>query len=567
MNETIGVKGGKNDRRRTLIITKKMKKSLEEYQQEKELKELEKKVALKQKLTLLTVLPIATLGQVYLTLTHDNLKKKELALKEAIELLEKENLFSEKDTEEIIKALKEGNIFNLNDELLGKLGLSIGRDEPVSEIDLTELSISQIKPEEKQQISSETKGAILNVVELTLEEKQEQLFLELNNKESKFLDEPHKNVDENSLESISISPKNKIGAIKEIEYSDKLDKLKNHKIIDEYENKLKEIRKDLRKLIFEYNLVSEASNSVYESKETDKLLDKLNEIIKKIEELKSKIDISDINKYDDNYLYSLISSYIEEFKNKQFVTEIKDSSLYIMISEKLEELDTKKDNLQTKIANKKNKLELDEERIEQIRDKYYNFEKFNNDILNFQKSQDLLLEDIKDKMSKATTVKERVETQIVGMNRQSRRTLALMSATLMLPGARTARGLATMAAAYLYFMRRIMRPTTKTRRFKTITITDYHKEIENSISQLDDVSKLLNKTSKQIDLTIKEFEKEFKDYINELPECRELLSNLEKIKAEISEKEYEIKRIKEEQEINLEKNDSKVKTMVINQPM
>ena len=29
MNETIGVKGGKNDRRRSLIITKKEKKKLE----------------------------------------------------------------------------------------------------------------------------------------------------------------------------------------------------------------------------------------------------------------------------------------------------------------------------------------------------------------------------------------------------------------------------------------------------------------------------------------------------------------------------------------------------------
>ena len=567
MNETIGVKGGKNDRRRTLIITNKMKKSLEEYQYEKELKDLEKKVSLRQKLTLLAVLPIATLGQVYLTLTHDNLKKKELALKEAIELLEKENLFSEKDTKEIINALKEGNIFNLDEELLGKLGLSIERDEPVSEIDLTELASLQVEQEQNQQVTSETKEAILTVVELTLEEKQQKLLSELDNKENKNSKEINKNINTTLLENPSTISKNIIEVPENTKYNVKLDKLKNHKIIDEYENKLKEIRKDLRELIFEYNLVSEATNNVYESKEADKLLDKLNEIIKKIEELKSKIDISDITKYDDNYLYTLVSSYIEEFKNKNFVSEIKDSSLYIMISEKLEELDTKKDKLQIKIETKKNRLELDEERIEQIRDKYYNFEKFNNDIRNFQKSQDLLLEDIKDKMSKATTIKERVETQIVGMNRQSRRALALMSATLMLPGARTARGLATMAAAYLYFMKRVMRPTTKTRHFKTITVTDYHKEIENSISQLDDVSLLLNKTTKQIDLTIKEFETEFKEYLNEIPECRELLNNLEKIKDEILEKEYEIKRIKEEQEKNLEKNDAKVKTMVIEQPM
>ena len=165
MNETIGVKGGKNDRRRTLLITKKMKERLEAYhqeQKEKEFKELEKKVKLQQKLVAVAAVPIAAFGQVYLTLTHDNLKKKELALKEAIELLEKENLFSEKDTEEIIRALKEGNVFGLDEELLGKLGLSFETKKQVSEIDATEFNDQDKK--EQQEISLETKAAVLNVI-------------------------------------------------------------------------------------------------------------------------------------------------------------------------------------------------------------------------------------------------------------------------------------------------------------------------------------------------------------------------------------------------------------------
>ena len=238
-----------------------------------------------------------------------------------------------------------------------------------------------------------------------------------------------------------------------------------------------------------------------------------------------------------------------------------------MISEKLDELDTKKDKLQTKIETKKTKLEIDEMRLEQLRENYYSFERFNSDLIRFQEKQDKVLDEIKDKMAKATTIQERVETQVVGMQRQSRRALALMTAALMLPGARSARGLATMAATYLYFMRRVMRPNVTTRRFKTIKVTDYHKEIERSLSELDDVSSLLNKTSKQIDSTIKEIETEFKDYINEIPECKDLLANLEKIKDEILEKEYELKRIKEEQEKNLEKNDAKVKRMLIDQPV
>ena len=546
MNETIGVKGGKNDRRRTLLITKKMKERLEAYhqeQKEKEFKELEKKVKLQQKLVAVAAVPIAAFGQVYLTLTHDNLKKKELALKEAIELLEKENLFSEKDTEEIIRALKEGNIFDLDEELLGKLGLSFETKKQVSEIDATEFNDQDKK--EKQEISLETKAAVLNVIEITLEEKEQKLHKEQATPEEEL--------------------KAGITAVDTIDQ--KLDKLKNHKIVDEYEHKLKEVRKDLRQLVFEYNVVSEASDELYDSKEADELLDRLNEIIKKIEELKRKIDIPDIDKYDDNYLYTLVSDYIEEFKNKNFVSEIKDSALYIMISEKLDELDTKKDNLQTKIETKKSRLEIDEMRIEQIKDNYYSFEKFNDDLVKFQSEQDKLLDEIKDKMAKATTIQERVETQVVGMHRQSRRLLTLMAASMMLPGARSARGLATMAATYLYFMRNIMRPNVRTRTLRTIKVEDYHKEIERSIADLENVKDLLSKTSRQIDSTIREFETEFKDYLNEFPECRELLSNLEKIKDEILEKEYELVRIKEEQEKNLEKNDAKVKRMVFEQPV
>ena len=560
MNETIGVKGGRNDRRRSLLITKKVKEKLEEYHQEqkqKELKELENKVNLQQKLTLLVTVPIATIGQVYETLTVNNEKKKELALKEAIELLEKENIFSESDTKEIINALKEGRIFSLNEELLGKLGLSFETKKQVSEIDLTDFNTP--KEEKQEEASLETKTAVLKVVEITLEEKQEELTSENTKVEALFPEE--KDLETNIETSI------KAGINEKDTFEEKLDKLKNHKIIDEYENKLKEARKDLRELVFEYNLVSEASDDLYDSKEAEELLNRLNSIIKKIEELKRRIDIPDIDKYDDNYLYTLVADYIEEFKNKNFVSEIKDSALYIMISEKLDELDTKKDKLQTKIETKKTKLEIDEMRLEQLRENYYSFERFNSDLIRFQEKQDKVLDEIKDKMAKATTIQERVETQVVGMQRQSRRALALMTAALMLPGARSARGLATMAATYLYFMRRVMRPNVTTRRFKTIKVTDYHKEIERSLSELDDVSSLLNKTSKQIDSTIKEIETEFKDYINEIPECKDLLANLEKIKDEILEKEYELKRIKEEQEKNLEKNDAKVKRMVIDQPV
>ncbi len=549
MNETIGVKGGKNDLRRRLIITKKAKeKLLKSHQEQKnqELKKLEQKVKQQQLLTLIATVPIAAIGQVYTVLTEDKEKEKQLAIEEAISLLKKENIFSEKDTEKIISALKEGTIFQLDQDLLKTLGLSF---EINKQKDVSELSEPILQDNNSNQASFETKDAVLKVVELTLEEKQQNLL-------SKDQREKHQ-----ELETFTHQEKrhSKVEDLDSLD--DKLDKLKNHKIVDEYEKKLKEVRTDLRQLVFEYNLVSEASDHIDDSKEAEALLERLNEIIKKIEELKTRINVPDIDKYDDNYLYTLVEDYISEFKNKKFVTEIKDSALYIMISEKLDELDTKKDLLNEKIEAKKTSLEITEMRLEQVRSNYFSYEKFSKDLLKFQASQDEILNEIREKMAKATTIQERVEVQVVGMQRQSRRLLTMLGASMMMPGLRSARGFATMTATYLYFMRNIMQPKTVTRRYKTIKVEDYSKDIEKSLSELDNVSSLLNKTSNQINRTIQDFEKEFAEYLDVIPECRKLLADLEKIKEELATKEYELAQLKLSQEKNLEKNDSKVKRM------
>ena len=68
MDETIGVKGGKRDRKRTIIISKNKKKKLIEDLEEKQLHELEKKVKKQQIYTLIKALPIVLGGGVAKTI-------------------------------------------------------------------------------------------------------------------------------------------------------------------------------------------------------------------------------------------------------------------------------------------------------------------------------------------------------------------------------------------------------------------------------------------------------------------------------------------------------------------
>ena len=68
MDETIGAKGGYNDKRRVLKISLDQKKKLRQLQEEKEIKELEKKVKRQQTVTFIKTLPIAVGGGTIQTL-------------------------------------------------------------------------------------------------------------------------------------------------------------------------------------------------------------------------------------------------------------------------------------------------------------------------------------------------------------------------------------------------------------------------------------------------------------------------------------------------------------------
>ena len=78
------------------------------------------------------------------------------------------------------------------------------------------------------------------------------------------------------------------------------------------------------------------------------------------------------------------------------------------------------------------------------------------------------------------------------------------------------------------------------------------------MNSIENAQNLLSKTSSQISKMLDEMESEFKDYLGVIPDVDEVLSNLRKIKSEIEEKEYEMQKIKEEQEKVLEANNSKV---------
>ena len=537
MDETIGVKGGKNDYKRTLRITQKQKKKLKKYQEEKEIKELEKEVKKKQKYLLIKTIPIAiSIGTI--KMFHDR-KKEEIPL---LDIDEEENVIEVKKDNPykeitIVKNGKKQKI-TVNIELVEKEIKEIKEIEKEKEekVKSQEIIKEDIKEEKKELLRDEIK-----------EEKEENKELEKNTSQEKEIKK--ENINSNiSFEDLSENNKNK------------LNKLKTRKIINVYEKELKDIRYELRELEFEYNVLNDSVDNAILSKEVEKILDKLNSIIDKLEKLKERIKIEDLDKYDDNYIYTLIEDYLKEFKDKKIINEIKDSPLYILISEKIDELDNKKTSFKKKVTTKKEDLKEREVDFEKLKDEYLDMKRYNESINKFYENQERLLEEIQKKIDNAVTVTEKVKVEFEFMNMQGKGLLKALALLMFIPGNRSAKTAALMTGSYLNFTKKILNPKTVERKYKVINVNDYSESIKGNINKIEEVEDLLSKNESQIDKLISKIKTDYKEYLGVISEADNLLKNLEKIKNNIREKEYEMIKMKEKQQRELERNNAKVLT-------
>lgn len=560
MNEAIGVKGGKRDRKRRIIITANQKKKIKEnYKRKKQerIKKLEKEVKNLQLASFLVAVPISVAGTTVETLLNLREEQKE-------ERLQAKGLQIEERAQ--AKALQTEELHQANKLELGESAIYI-EDYQSNDRKFTDYGYPKTI-DGKEVVSYPDKKII------TIEKKEypkvveAKVSLEENNKNitlKETLEQPNKQQEERKKvevkeqkQTIIPIPASKIETLEENKI---FQKITDKKIVAEYEEKLKDVKIELKKLIYEYNVLQQASEDLTDSKEAEEILYQLSIIIKKIEELKSKmkIDIKDLE--TDAYLTDIVDQYMDEFKNKNIVSEIKDSDLYIMIAEKLEEVTEKTGTLTNKVEDTKDKLELDESQFDKLKESYYNFENFNNQLIAFQSEQDFLLKDLEKKVSESTSITEQVQYRVQLMNRQNRRLLQMIALPMLIPGNRSARAIASATAAYLYFMRNLLNPRLREQRYRIISVIDYSSEIEKNISKIEDAATSISKTSNKLEEMIRKIEVDFKDYINAIPECRELLSNLNKLLSDLKEKEEELQKTKQEQEKLLETNNQKVKTL------
>ncbi|HIR48479.1 MAG TPA: hypothetical protein IAB35_00695 [Candidatus Faecimonas gallistercoris] len=553
MNEAIGAKGGRRDRKRTIIITSENKKKLKEFYKKKKqmrLKKLEKEVRTIELASFFIAMPIAIAGTTMETLL--NIRDEKKTDYQASKELQTETLHNQGKLElnETSVLIENNQVYDTKKQLPKTID---GKEIKIpQEIEITEAPnfIKTEKPIEK--IFPDKKVEIKETItkKKSIAEKKEN---KVPNQENK-VEVKKKSQTKIPLPSIDITTK-KVGINKQLE------RFQEQEIIKKYESKLKDIRQDLKQLIYEYNVLNQQTNDIYESKIAENILYQLSIMIKKMEQLKDKLKTEIKSLENEAYVQYLVDSYIEEFKNKNVVEEIKDSDLYILISEKLEQVETETNKLNNKVDKKKDDLEIDEEKFTSLKESFYDYENFNNQLIALQYEQDAILKDLEEKISNSVTETERVTYNFKMMNKQSKRLLNLLAIPMMIPGNRSAKAMATATAAYLLFMRNLLNPRLEKKRYRIIEVTDYSKEVERGISKIEDATNLIHKTSSKLETVIKNIEKNYKDYIDNVPEYKELLNNLNELLADLKVKEEELEKTKQQQQELLERNNNKVRTL------
>ena len=361
MNETIGVKGGKNDRRRSIKIKEAKKKKIEVQEKDRELLELEKEVKKQQAFTLIKTLPIAVVGGTF-KMFYDTAVGKGPSNKEEYNSNWKIKEYdSDNSTLQHGEKPKERKVVLTPDGQKVVVYIDAGDDKK----NILEDILILPKPEDVK-IDEIPKTSENDVIEV-LDDKK-------NNDKRKFVTS-NINISSNISTNNSSNKENDtirngfvgVGDVtvdnSSIDYNDlsnvsseTLSKLKARKILDVYEKQLKDVRYELRHLVFDYNALIDAEDDIVLSSDAQIILDRLSDIISKIDELKKKIKIDNLDRYDDNYIYTLIEGYLDEFKNQQAVSGLKDSPLYLLISEKLDEKKKKKNDLNKRVEQKKESI-------------------------------------------------------------------------------------------------------------------------------------------------------------------------------------------------------------------
>ncbi len=523
-SENKGAKGGKRD----LLISernrqkKKKRKELElEIKQEHEKKQLEEKTEIK-------------------------LKKPEVTPP------------SNQPRQRIVRKKKAGTCVSLEEEL---------EEEKKKEI--------ENKNTDKVITSKENKDEIIHQEEKKPEHKQEKKQEDLELTEEGIQEKPKQ------VTPRRIKPKKKAGVPLE-ELSEKEEKEEYSplsfdqdnpalelKVVQELENLVKENQYQLDKLISEYQILEQETEDVftltdanYLQEEIERLLDRLEQIKKEISLLIDTDDLDNIYQLQDDYFTYLVDQYKHQVEQDLVIEQVSDfkrSPEYLSIIEEIILFEQMQEALQQQISEKQDELELRDDEFEALKWDYLEIEKTTNELQKIIDEANQQLEEIKRKVEEAVHVEKIVKTRLKSSLSVIGQMLLFMALLKKKPFMESVGATTVEALLAIHLLNELLHPKEVEEVQLVADIKNYQEDITMAISDVDQVTFLVDYSLKSIAELKQNFEENFSQYQDVLPEYQELFSSISNMEKELTDNKDKIERIQKEMNEQLEKNDQKVK--------
>lgn len=358
---------------------------------------------------------------------------------------------------------------------------------------------------------------------------------------------------EDSIENEVKDNKPTIKIEKEIIFSkddeEKLDneisKIKSKKILEEYEDKLKDLRYKLRTSYYEQSILDEVKE--LEDNPSNENLKKINKLIDKLDDYKENISINTKYLVEENYIKELVNEDMKKIQEESLLVEESASDVFKSIDSKVEEIKKIENNIKENIEQEKIWKNIDEEKLEELKEKDLNIEKHKNDLIKFQDEEDKITKVVQEKIKKETNIFEKERIKLSGMSIGSALAIRNVRRNMRPIGVRSGRKIFNFITTYLYYFSMINTVKPIRNRYKKLDLNKYQKEVEKSLEEIDKVLIDIKKTGKKLEKTIKDFIMKYEKYSN-TSEYKSILDNLMQMDKALKEKEYEIEQIKKQEE-------------------
>lgn len=302
-------------------------------------------------------------------------------------------------------------------------------------------------------------------------------------------------------------------------------------IINDYKNKLEIISTDIYVLNKYIDDNKTKEKCTEEQKEIKNIIERIDKIKEQYKILKSKnieleyLDIDDSLLIDDIYNYKKLISNVNDISKYQ--DKYKKLEVFIETNSLLENIESSIKKLENSNKEKMNKINIDEEKFNEIKNGLFKYDNEFNRFNNFIDTQNSIIEEMSSKVGKINSYEE-INTKLVGFDKLLFNNLKYVSLLLLSPLKGLFPVIATSTLATKSTIDLLKKQVHIEESKKIIyTAEDYEQKINTNIYSVTDMIELISLSMNDIK-DIKEKLKQNKS-LNDTPEYKNVMEKIENI--------------------------------------